>query len=900
MQTELQLRDLWSVLTPEEIEDGCRCLLEPTEESGKKIREQVLGALAMALRFRPAFLLRRPMTENLPLLVKRIGLREFARFQDDVIRAWLVHHHRPMFTAFLDASGIPQKNGFVDGEPTAPAPSQFEAGIARVMAQFKARDVGLYLGYLVLFGGEFWSALAQALDAKSVLIAELLKPEQPAAVAKPVAPVVESAAPALPEDSDEFTTLDNWLIRAAVASAFGESGALTQDQVEDLVEEITGLNAQRQHTLFHRGYLHALFEKPLTVHFPGENEDRRLWYFTGALFGLLRSHKNDEVLQLLKENPDLASQLCENRKVRCGSMLLQQVHPILWEAKEFGMLQRWLGGQIVRLTPERCADLLVQIHYDAASLVRRGQWAEAEGFLDFLDDFIRSAEGLPEGFQDRFLPANDRKRAQVLQLKGEFQEAEVLLKPLSEGEMIDDAGNALCDRALMFAGFRSLAAVLPGKEVESGKANVAALQKGRHLLEESVRLHPTSSTNAHFCLGLIALHTNAPAQTTADHFKSALAGMLKKEEAYTEGGLIQWTRFLLGLALLENAENADLQHARDYIEQAIKTPVVFPLWLWSRAMQAAALFDDKTLGQRIAEHLLKKRGSDAYHAIWQSGLAASVASLRQTYLTWMDSAALPLHEKWERLKVMLPAALKDGDVPQAEAILDVMEGMATQGGRYRVEFLGLLEDDKNYSPAWELENAVYSRIKFHELEGNLADAAALLRSRFFVLREAGDVISVREAAAVLERLEDLGAESADIEQLRKLLPSSEPSLVTNDCPLKTGTPVSVLYIGGNETQAAYEPEIRSELFRTYPGLKVEFYYPGWTSNWNVHLDKVRPKIFQSDAVVLSRMVRTQFGRQVRRTCNSATPWFPCTGKGKQSLKRSIEFAALWAANKKKK
>jgi hypothetical protein len=541
----------------------------------------------------------------------------------------------------------------------------------------------------------------------------------------------------------------------------------------------------------------------------------------------------------------------------------------------------------------------VQIHYDSASLVRRGQWAEAEGFLDFLDTFIQNADGFPDGFKDHFLPANDRKRAQVLQLKGEFQEAETLLKPLSESGLIDDAGNALCDRALMMGGFRSLTAVLPDKEEENCKANIAALKKGKKFLDESIRLYPASSTNAHFCLGLIALQSNAPAQTTADHFKSALAGMLKKEEAYTEGGLIQWTRFLLGLALLENAETADLQHARDYIERAIRTPVLFPLWLWSRAMQAAALFDDKTLGQQIAEHLLKKRGSAAYHAIWQSGLAVSVASLRQTYLTWMDDAALPSHEKWERLKVMLPAALKDGDVLQAEAILDVMEGMATYGGRYRVEFLGLLEDDKNYSPAWELENAVYSRIKFHELAGNLADAAALLRSHFFVLREAGDVTSLREAGAVLERLEDLGAESADTEQLRELLLRCEPLPVTNDCPLKAGTPVCVLYIGGNETQAAYEPELRSELSSHYPGLKVEFYYPGWDSNWNVHLDKVRPKIFQSDAIVLSRMVRTQFGRHVRRTC-SVTPWFPCTGKGKQSLKRSIEFAALWAANRKKK
>ncbi len=933
MNSKLQLRDLWTVLTPEEIKDGCRCLLEPEEKSGEKTRgqsgqrkqkqkkwnrkqgeqsdlrqqqkekrrEEILEGLAKAQRFRLIFVKSRPTADNLTDLVKRIGSHEFEQFQEDVIREWLVRHHLPMLSDFLNASGIPQENGFVvdDDDRPDPSPSQFEAGIASVMARHNAREVGLYLGYLVLCGGKFFSALPLALDAKAVCIVDLLKLEQPA-VAPVIVPPAEPVAPAIPEDSDAFTTLDNWLIRAAVASAFGESGALTPDQVKDLVEEVVELNAQRQHTLFHRGFLHTLFNKPLTVHFPGENEVRRLWYFTGAVFGLLRyKHKHEQVLRLLRENPDLTGQLCENWKERCGSMLLPQIHPILWEAKEFGMLQRWVKGQIVRLKPEHRANRLMQIHYDAASLVRRGQWAEAKGVLDFLDDFVRTANGLPSSFPDWFLPANDRKRAQVLQLKGDFRGAEALLRPLSEGGVIKDAGKVLCDRALITAGFRSLMAVLPGKEEQNGWAMIVALkEKARHLLEEAVCKHPDSGANAHFCLGLIALQTDAASPIAADHFGSALDGMLKEERVYSEGGLIQWTRFLLGLALLEKTETADLQHARDYIEQSIQAPIVFPLWLWSRAMQASALFNDKTLGQQIAEHLLRNRGSDAYRVIWDSGLVVSVGSLRKTYLTWMEDASLPLHEKWESLNAMLPAALIEDDASQAEDILDAMEGMATKGGDYRAKFLELLENDRNYSPAWELEDATHCRIKFHELEGNLADAAALLRSRFFALWAARDSISIQEAAAVLERMQELRHDDADIRQLRVVLSQIEPQAAHDECPLKAGALVRVLYVGGNETQIAYEADIRLELARLYPGLKVEFYYPGWKSNWNVHLDRVRPKISQSNAVVLSRMVRTQFGRKVRAACNAGTPWFPCTGKGKQSLKRSIESAALWAANKK--
>ena len=899
---ELHVRDLWQSLSPEEIEDACRCLLEPIEESGKKPRTQVLEALATALRFRPIFLQRKPAAENLPLLLKRIGSREFERFHDDVIRAWLVHRHRPMLAAFLEASGLPQKNGFVEGEPPEPTVAQFEAGIAVLLTKFRPREAGLYLGYLLLFGGEFWSAMSAALSGKQIQITQLLRQESSLTLAQDsLPPAAQPPEPAIgqgPEDSDEFTTLDNWLIRTAVACAFGESGALSRDQLEDLVEEVTGLNAQRQHTLFHRGYLHALFDRQLEFHFPGENEERRLWYFTGVMFGLLRSQRHNDVLRLLRDKPDLVNQVCENQVVRCGGMLLPQVHPLLWEAREYGMLQRWLRKQAGRLTPERCAELLLQIHYDASSLVRKGQWAEAEGFLNFLETFVREADSLPEGFAEWFLPANDRKRAQVLQLKGDFMGAEALLTPLSQGAEIEDAGNALCDLALMRAGFRSLAAIIPGKDEQSGKSNAEALERGRDLLVRAVKTHPASSTNAHFCLGMMDLLGKGNAKSAADHFKSALAGMLKKEEAYSEGCVLQWTRFLLGFALLESAEVADFQYARELTGRSIETPIAFPLWLWSRAMHAAALFDDQSVGQLIAEHLLENRGPEAFHSIWRSGLAVTVAPLRQTHLNWLESAQSSVSEKWAQLRKLLPAALAARNVEQAEVILDALEGIAVQGGRYRREFLNLLEDDTNYSPAWNIDDAIDSRIKFHELEGDLADAAALLRIKFFTKREAAGRDSIHEMEAILARMEDAGADRTDIAQLRGLIPTAPPESVADNSPLNAGTPVYVLYIGGNETQMAYEAEIRSELVREYPGLRVEFYFPGWDSKWNVHLDRVRPKVFQASAVVLSNMVRTQFGRHVRATCNSSTPWFPCTGKGKQSLKRSIEIAAHWAAKKK--
>ena len=898
MNTEIRLLDLWKSLSPEEIEDGCRCLLESTDTSGNKMRGIILEALATAMRFRPEFLRRRKPAENLPPLVKRIGTRDFERFRDDVIRAWLVARHRPMLVAFLEASGIPQKDGYVDGDPPAPAPSQFEAGISRILAQYKARDVGLYLGYLRLYGDDFWSALGEALSNKAVSIVELLNLVQ-AEIPPAQSPQTEEITEQPPlEDSDEFTTLDNWLIRTAVAAAFGESGAQTPEQVEDLVEEVVSLNAQRQHTLFHRGYFHALFQKEFVFHFPGENETRRLWYFTGVLFGLLRSSKSAEALKLLKENPDLVGQLYENRSVRCGNMLLPQLRPILWEAREFGICQRWVENQLSRVAKDGRINLIIQIHYDAASLVRRGQWAEAEGFLEFIDSFVRNSDDLPDGFAEWFLQANDRKRAQVLQLKGDFHGAEQLLKPITEIEDGEESANALSDLGLIQAGFRSLPAVLPVKDEIAIRSITDSLEKGRELFDKAATSAVASAANANFCLGLMELLGNNSPRKAADHLKASLGGMLKKEAAYSEGNLIQWNRFLLGLALLEGTESPDFQYAQDLVEQSTKAPVTFPIWLWQRAMQAAAVFDDPSLGQSIAEHILSKRAGEAYGAIWQSGMVRTSDSLRQTYLEWLRATQMPVSEKWNQFKAMLAAAIKQANITQAESILDEMEGIAFQGKSYRAEFLKLLQDDRNYSPAWSVENAEYARIKFHELDGDTADAVALLRSRFFQAKEQGGSAGFVDASAILDRMAGLGADQSDITHLMNLLPAETDTEAEEACPLAAGTPVYVVYIGGNETQSAYESEIRSELRTAYAGLRLDFYYPGWSSNWIDHFEKVRPMIFQSDAIVLSTMVRTQFGQHVRAACGSSRPWFPCTGRGKQSVKRSIEKAAKWAATRK--
>src|SRR5690606_32554580 len=139
----------------------------------------------------------------------------------------------------------------------------------------------------------------------------------------------------------------------------------------------------------------------------------------------------------------------------------------------------------------------------------------------------------------------------------------------------------------------------------------------------------------------------------------------------------------------------------------------------------------------------------------------------------------------------------------------------------------------------------------------------------------------------------------ELDELRSHLPQVEPMDETVKSRLEAGDAVAVLYIGGNETQEAYEASLSDELQTAYPGLSVEFYFPGWSSNWNRHLDRLLPKIGKVDAVVLNRMVRTQFGRHVRSECGDTDRlWLACTGTGKGSLKNTIVAAAMMALGRR--
>jgi hypothetical protein len=892
---------IWGLMSQEDIEEGLIEILSSDYEMAKGVKVKLLSKLAPMMGFRPDSLLKASAEANLQKLRKRIHSRDFEIFRDDIVCHWLIRGHRLMLIDFLDACSVPHSDGFVsDDYHEPPSEEALTRAIKVISSRYQFRPVMIYLGYFYVWGTEFWHEIAPAFHlSENVLKAARendLRTEPTTGnekeTGKSSAPIAQEH---LPETSDRFTPLDNILIRSIVATAADEIGSLPQDELEAFVEEVVGLNAKRSHSVFHRGFFDALFSQKTEYNSAAENSERRMWYLTGLLMGMLRKGKTAEILSLIKLKKEIFREICADSKSRCGMMLLPNLFPIFWECDESEAAFELLRGQLVRLPERQRMRMAIDVYENAKSLLRKGNAEISGNFLDLLNRLVSAEGNFTDEFKEYFIQRNDRRRAQVFMAKGEFPAALKLLKPLVVAEDDELAAEAAGDVALVKGSIRSLQSLFPLNSPENASATANALKSGLPELELSVAKDAKGSTNARILLGIGSLF--APSRDphrALDEFRSALAGMMDRASLYEAGGVLQWVRLLHGMAILENSDEGGLFQVRDLLKCIRESGEKYPMWILRRMLEASTQFDDKSVAVALADMMLAQEGNKAFDAIWQSKLPLEVPELGQRYTEWMLATEGSSKAKWPRCMELLRFMLREQKYEVAADLLDAMEIIAFSSNQCAGELIELLDDDGNYAPAWDFEDAELSRINLAEKSGRIEEARALLVTRYYSKRSSENPRDIEEAEGILEWLKELNEDPGQLETLSKLLQSEEAN---HDNPPGAIQEVygKILFVGGNETQAQYRDEVIREVKKSCPHLEIDFINPGWSSNWNKHLADVRQQLPSMEAVVLSPLVRTQLGRSIRKECDDAKPWFPCTGRGKASIVRSVLNAARWMA-----
>ncbi len=911
----LTTNHIWDAFTEEERAQACEAVWDKSislPDVNKGLRDD----LANVMRFSPQGIAKMPVKSKRDHLIKKIGLPEMSPHKRYIIRAFILIHCKKIVDDFSAKFPMSDEEKLNDAWffPVDEITEKDLCKFIKSILQHPKDKIILILSFCYLLHAN-WKNIPSALE---LLKFKLDDQHDIVNIDEESSKTNESDSEEDKEDFDSLTTLDDLITRQTVRGALNETNALNKEQIDDLIETVIHLNTTKASSYFHRGFADAVFGQQLALESEGLNATRKVWYITGAILGYIRNEEEDIAVKALQTNASVTEELIKQTNLPCGAKLLPHLYAPLFKSKSFTILNPLVEKHVSNLRIYNRFSLVSRIAEDVQSLIHTGEFALADNFVDLLENVLAQfdEEDLPEWAIEKLDLAtniNLRRKGQVKQAKGNIKESRRIYDKIQSDSFEPTmAANLLADKALAMGGFKSIKAILPHQDRPKGyKGTISSLLKGKELYEESIKQFQGEATNAHFCMGLIDLFSTEKPELAENHFEESLTGMLKREKYYSRLGIIKWCEFFLALCLFENANPTNKTKAENYLDKLLRdeesAELKFPIWLWAKLLFAAVTNEavNRIYIEDIAGYLLpeKTKNLEEIAKITQEYDLVDIKPLRDSYIKWLIEGRHNSKKKWDLLCKLNLKCLEERDYDASENILDEMESMACQDTTFSKPFCTLLNNPKNYDPAWDKVDALNAQIQMHEINNDFQSAAALLNRRFYQLRASKNPRELMEAEDIVSRLDSTKQHHEEaVDEMRKLM-QQEPveTLDANEelkKLLKDGLNLRLIYIGGNEVQEQYQEPISKWLKKNYPGVQVSFYFPGWNSGWNTHLLKVTPLVQNSNAVVLNYLIRTQFGRKLRKLCTEDYPWFPCTGKGRQSLTRAIEKAIFYAAQQK--
>jgi len=891
------LKELWKNLTKDEKIEAAKISLIKENVPGN-LKEKLVDVkecfedMARTLRFRVKYfnnLSPADFLNRLELFINSVEDKDYGDILNRLLRNYILIKYNKMISDFLDGSGVKHQLGLFD-EDESIEKDKFIKGINTIKKKYPERDCGLYFSYIMITAENeiAWKNLGEALnDSNFNYSAIIINQEKTSEITEKI--ITQNMI-----DSPEFTTLDGIIIKEIIASAIGQEGSLNRAQIDDLVDETVELQAARHKSFFHKGFMDAVFGLSYKFHFSGENELRRIWYLSGVIHGLYRQNKSDDILKIIMDNSDIIDQMKSSRHVGCIISVTHLTFDIYLAAGKFNALTSLINATFENdfCVNDQFKTLVFKVLDSGSDIIRQGKSLEAIELLKLLES---RQKNLPNSIVSRL----KRKMAQAYQMKGDLQYAKKIFEELLATSVeFEDRANTETDFALVNAGYSSLFNLVRLETPGQASSLKETLYSVFSILKETANKYGEQAVNANFCLGLYYFLEGNSISEAINFLETSLFGMEKKEKAYSYSGLIEWNRFLLGIALLESIQAENYAKAMVCIQKVLMAGVDFSQWLWLKALKAAAVYDDLTIAETISNQIKyskKISPKEIFDAIGFDNIL-KIQSLLERFFEVSESGKIDKNYIFMGSKEMLEKSLQDGCDNEFEIALRILDGLevwSEEDSETRKKFIELLEEKKNYNPAWSEHEAGNCLIRLYEKDGKNNNAVEILRKRFYERINSGDEIKRLDSVNILEKIKELKTESDEnLTILNDMLVAKNliSEKVTNiDMPLSVN--LSVYYIGGDETQASYQSDIFDYFKKKMPGLILDFYFPKWSSNWNHDYDNIKIKLENYDAIVLSPYIRTTLGQKIRKLCNDRKKHrYNCTGKGKNFIIRAIESA----------
>ena len=680
-----------------------------------------------------------------------------------------------------------------------------------------------------------------------------------------------------------ITALDRLIINAVVDSRQGVEGALSNQDMNDAVDEFVRMNGRRQQSYFHAGFRDALFDLPHPTALPAQNEKRARWYWSGAIHGWARSELWDRITDVYDSN-SIVRQLGDGADgaSRGAGICIAEA---LWKTGRAAELHVFVDLALARRP--NVHELLLEAGTESLRL--RNPGVARSIFEVLLESNESRRAGSPRA---RDVSTVRRRMAHCLRLLGEHRGAEELLRGLLlEDRNPDIHAMVHADLGLLKGRFSLLDEVrIPGDKT-ARRDIVDRLKAGEEHFQDAVAVaDATYASHGHYCLGVLALADDGLQDErfrAADFHLERAHAQIRSNRAYPTS-LVAQADLYLGIAKLQLFDVGEIRHAARLIVSGLEGADI-PSHFIAPTIDSLALSDESI--ELVADPLLDLGCDDVLDALAETTIAETYGPLADSL--W-DRARQPNRRKAlgaADLRRALRGYLGIGDVEKAREVLDELERLAVERSGVK-EFLQLLDEPERYEPAWEEEDAVVASARCLEVDGRYGEAVARLRGVFHSYMQRGDV---QNGAGILDRIHGYGLDDAEYNDLKRRyqssLPEDEPELPEIQEPVGV-KPVTVLVVGGAETQARGASRVKSKVTRRDPHTSIEFLHTGWSSNWKQYADEIDRRLAGFDAVVVMRYIRTNLGTRVRAICRERdVPWRFCWSGGQGGLIESVLAAS---------
>jgi hypothetical protein len=144
-------------------------IVESAFASDKPTYRAALQAVAQARHVRPLYLERQPRTQRHPAMVETLSRPAQELAAATLIRAWLLKHQTALLGDFLDALGIPHKDGAVEDLPGTVDDVKLHAALDAVLAKHQPEVVSVYLNAFTAMNDTRWANLDELLKTDARL-----------------------------------------------------------------------------------------------------------------------------------------------------------------------------------------------------------------------------------------------------------------------------------------------------------------------------------------------------------------------------------------------------------------------------------------------------------------------------------------------------------------------------------------------------------------------------------------------------------------------------------------------------------------------------------------------------------------------------------------------------------